>query len=516
MRDMLGAVKYQIPVYLVAPNSTFINLDRDAVAHLLDVAIENWNEQGFANFRPYFAGIVASKSGLYNGKVYIIETTSFNTCGGHVCAVPQYSGANRVGTDIFLYKHPDPTHWNYTRVDPVFNPAKEVLYNRLVHELGHAWGIKDEYSLKCENPDPVSVMAENCYQSTIVARRDVSSLGVMYGQRAGKSYSYTRSPDAGNSWQFGGTSSVISYAHAGSIGTSPNDPGSVFAQAMANATTSPTVRTQAIVGWPEGIPIATTPWATDLSRSWDVAAAARKNSSSYAVAFRHNESEYNCKKRTMVFVTTNNGSTWTGWQVTNGDGSINESSQDGVSLAYSPEVDAYVVAIMIDGDVPQALFQVIDAASPHVRGPGTVLSEIWSNNHPSIACNNYFYTNGTYGCIVAWTSASRWSTVNFLYADIRTDPVFGLKRIEAIDGPYDTGFISTQPPSVAPQARTDYPWIMTTKLPAEIYSVRYDRSLSWWVDSRVVASSSAGLLAGAAGAQLGSAGLQLIVQYLVQ
>src|SRR5262245_25989759 len=58
-----GTVTYSPRVYLVAPTTTFVGLGRDVVAHQIQVAIDNWHEDGAAVLNPYYDGLLTSDPG---------------------------------------------------------------------------------------------------------------------------------------------------------------------------------------------------------------------------------------------------------------------------------------------------------------------------------------------------------------------------------------------------------------------------------------------------------------------
>jgi hypothetical protein len=171
-----SGVVYDVPVKLYAPNSTFAGVSTTTVEHQLRVAIDNWNEEGGAQIRPYFHSRVTSDPGIpNNGWVYVKETTVCDLCSADA------DGCER---SYNLYGALD-ENLRYGSIVWIKGPACGRNYNGnlvglLTHELGHSWGIDDEYDGECESATTTvcSAMARTStlVQGEAITRRDMESL----------------------------------------------------------------------------------------------------------------------------------------------------------------------------------------------------------------------------------------------------------------------------------------------------------------------------------------------------
>jgi hypothetical protein len=488
LRNYTGATMYDAPVYLVAPNSTIFGFDKNIVAHHLQVGVDDWTEEGAAEFRPYFAGIVTSvPSQIIDGSTYVIETTNCNTCSPtNACETTQYYNGYRTGSKVYLESGCSNT-WSLTQ-----GGGGQLLLNVFKHEIGHSWGLEDEYANpngtpKCEGVLWDSIMAGTC-TGKVITRRDVGAMRSLYGQR-NKTYAYRESTNGGVSWVAGNPSggNHTAYMRIGSLGTRYNLNSEVYAQALLNEN-SP-YYTLMWLGVPGSTHVSTAPYANSLSRSWDVAGAAAKSGSVYAIAYRTNETETVCDKRITVSVTESNGASWNTFPLNNASLGVLTTKADGVSMAYDPATDKYVLFWGADN----LASETVSATSPYTRGPYKSHTGNGSWEYASVTCNETAYA-GSQNCLVAWTERA-WAYFNIRYARAYVNASGEL----VMGAAQSAGYHGWQSPSVTANPSSSYPFVMAFKQGNTIFTARYEAATGTFVSSATAVSLGGGLLMGAMG-----------------
>ena len=141
---------YDIPVYLIDPGSQFAGIPVDEAIHDLRVAIDNWRENSTAKFRPFYAGMVADRQ-LAPNTVHVRETNNCDRCNNNACEKTQYVYTTpfvrfRASTVYVEVPSCRPGGNQYSRHSDAIDSMEALL----THELGHSWGLDDEYDDKCD------------------------------------------------------------------------------------------------------------------------------------------------------------------------------------------------------------------------------------------------------------------------------------------------------------------------------------------------------------------------------
>jgi len=500
LHDDNNNIVYNVPVYLVAPNATFAGWDKYVVAHELEVAVDNWHEEAATHIRPYFAGILSSAGVPTNGQVYVKEETSnCNRCDMSAAACesttqggwPYYYSA--VGSTIWIVDKPGACDfdWGVYSVTYTFGGV-------FTHEFGHSLGIDDESPISCDGYVQ-SVMAGNCHEGRFITRRDIGSLGLLglgYAPRA-RSYVYTESSDWGLSWVYGSPQDLAysAYLRIGTSGYLSTGATEIYAQAMINN------------GWFRGTKVwKGQPGQTHTyvqpdnglnSYSWDVASAAYRDATHYAVAYRADEREDHCLKGVRLAITDNGGTNWTHLYVRDppgGPGAI-ETYGEGVALTYDPRSDTYVVVYANNDDlITQTTFA---ALPPHTQGPIYTLQDHYVLDYPAIACNQQSIA-GTNNCVLAWNNVGAYNTIRWNKGYIATSGLTPGKFIGYYATPPNTGYLGWQSPSLASMTNAYYPWILGFKQGSNFYTMRYSIFSGGFGDVRgAFTGGSGGILSGA-------------------
>jgi hypothetical protein len=487
---------YDIPVYLVEGGSAIGGFSVEEVAHDLQVAIDNWLEEAGANFRPYYAGHVTSRTLQWN-EVNVRETRICDKCDTYACAISSSNGLGDRKSTVWLETLNCIAPRSYTRhTDDVL--SFDAL---LTHELGHAWGLLDEYNdtmteePKCENTEWQSAMAQRCPNGRNITRRDAAALQTLYGRRT-QTYSTKVSPDLGLRWEPGPVDSVPSLARQSTLGTAA-------AYSTREVLSGPQFKrtwTNAYVGNTGSLFSAVVPWPTHSSDTWDVAGAALRGTQYYAIATRAYEEETDCRKGVVL----SSFHKYAGWRAASALVTPSQpfmSYSEGVSVAHDPQTDLYVTVFVNDSS--HVAFQLFDRGSGTQVGFQTI-PNFTSYEAPAIACNTVANA-GTYNCMVAWRAKELLDPVHYVrVAFSRTDGTsVDYVNPESLT-PSLHNYWTLQPPSLTYLPSTTTPFMLGSKQGWVFYTWQYQASTNSFINARVAAFSlSRSILSGTLGVQNG-------------
>jgi hypothetical protein len=476
-------VRYSIPVYLVDQDRRFLDFSIETAEQQLTQAIDNWAENSGGDFHPYYAGISLTMPWIDGNAVYVVDDTDTSICGGAgSCEEDDYYDiwTNRTGGKIWLLNPPQ------TGYSWVIHGAYYNLQGAFTHELGHAWGLADDWGGLCEGTPWSSAMAVNCgvdNGAKYITRRDAAGIRKLYGPRSDKSgYQTIVSTTYGNTWGAPSTPPGDGPAllRLGTEGT----PGAL--ELFARASFGDGSGTLLFDGMP-GSPFTLMDPEPSVP-SFDVASAAARDALHFAFIERTGETELDCRKRVRVVATQNGGATWIGADLPGTSlGSPALSEPEGASIAFDPQSQTYVGAWLTHDE--RVAFNVI----PTDLGT-TYAAEVYPNSaaqdYPAIACGSPNLV-GRDNCMVVWPGVDtvepganhvRWAVG---HVGTRSDG----SRYFVMQTPSVGDVTSLHTPGLTAQPNADRPWVMALKAgpPNEgdyIWTYRFNPPANQWTDQR--------------------------------
>jgi hypothetical protein len=400
---------------------------------------------------------------------------------------------------------------------PSLGVTNNNLYETLTHELGHGWGIQDEYNQLCGGVSYQSAMAQNCPDGRTITRRDIGSMNALYGRRSGRYYDDVTSPDLGLTWYGIGQSTYHeAFSRLSTLGIASTSSYQVYPRSMAASALGSSGWTQAWRGYFAASVASVVPYSDNRSQSWDIAGGAERDTLHYAIAYRTEETEQSCTKYVAVSITSDGGYTWGNpiYVLNNGSPTRAKVKErgEGVAIAYDPQQDVYVVASTNALATDELYVETIDALPPYAVGAAIFLNTAgqFSFDHPTITCNNIAYT-GSENCLIAWLDTTADFATNFQFGHIQP----GVSKQFATAGTVrQHGYVGWQPPSVTAMRSTAFPWLLTLKQGTSIYTWRYATASQSWVDERNVVWTGPSGVPGLLAAVVGADSVEVFLKYI--
>ncbi len=439
-------VRHEVPVYLVAPNSTFGELPTAYVEQEIRLAIDQWAENSDSEFRPYYAGITTNTS--TTGRIVIREDNVSNgtECSADACAVSNYQSGRRIGTRIWVV--------NLMNLGGGQRGAWNLpdFATMITHELGHAFGLDDAYGDGCPTYYNGGVMGGgDCHVKASLGLDDQLGIQSMYGERDFMAVYRETTDLATNSWSvltrtdrsridydfpLGSSTSAAPREYLG-IAVDSATPLSV-ASACDNASCSDVD----IVGLPA--------WTA----ASNMVSVANKSATQYAMVFSQSETQTDCTRTIRLLITNDGGATFTDRWIWDGVTDFH-----GVSLTHDPVSDRYVLAWrsrVNNDDDWRIKLTAVQSAAPFTQS--AVTTTPWRSwRTPTVECTPQAIIGATDNCLLVWLS------------DIGLHPVWRSRFTNSSGQPVMTGVVGVSSiigygtPALTETRRSDYPWMMAIR-----------------------------------------------------